>query len=378
MLERYLLNNVRNDLRRKMVFISGPRQSGKTTLAKRLLGSFGIPSAEQSERYHNWDSAPDREMIMREQAPAQKGLHIYDEIHKYGNWRQYIKGLFDKYSPELTMLVTGSARLDYYRHGGDSLQGRYHFYRMHTLTYREIQGVSAKDLSDLLMFSGFPEPFLMASETEARRWSREYRARLISEQIIGLEQVRQISSLEKMALRLPDLVGSPLSINSLREDLNAAHQTVAHWIDILERMYVLFRIYPFGGPSIRAVKKEPKHYHFDWTQIGDPAARFECLIACHLLKWCHFQADTAGWDMELRYFRDVDRREVDFVVVKEKTPLLFVECKTSARTAAPALCYLHRKYPQVPAWQVCLEDIDVRDKEGIRICHARHLLDTLV
>ncbi|MBW1819270.1 MAG: ATP-binding protein [Deltaproteobacteria bacterium] len=375
-ISRYIESGVVNDLERKMVFVGGPRQCGKTTLAKHLCQEEG---ADIGERYLNWDDAKDRENIIKENFPSGRGVLILDEIHKYRRWRQVVKGLYDKRGDELRILVTGSARLDYYRRGGDSLQGRYHFHRLLPLTFAEIEGASYEVLKDLLIYGGFPEPFLLKSETETRRWSREYRSRVILGDLADLEQVQDLGTIEKMVLRLPDLVGAPLSLNSLREDLQVSHQTVSRWMVMLENLYMIFRVYPFGAPKIRAVKKEAKHYHLDWTVISNMPARFENLVACHLLKWCFFMQDTEGLDMELRYFRDVDKREVDFVIVIEGKPAHFVECKTSQTDASRSLRYLKARFPAVPATQTILEkDVDVMTKDDIRICSAHRFLNEFV
>jgi predicted AAA+ superfamily ATPase len=374
---RNIENSVANDLSRKMVFIAGPRQCGKTTLAKHLCRKAGF---DPETRYLNWDALADRELIMREQFPAGPGMLILDEIHKYSRWRQTVKGLFDKRGHELNVLVTGSARLDYYRRGGDSLQGRYHFYRLFPLSYAELGNPGVNGVKDLLAYGGFPEPFSKQSETETRRWSREYRTRIIREDLADLERVQDLSIIEHMALRLPDLVGSPLSINSLREDLNVSHPSVSRWINILENLYMIFRVYPFGAPKIRAVKKEAKHYHLDWTVVADPGARFEDLVACHLLKWVYFLQDSEGRDMELRYFRDIDRREVDFVIMDKNKPIHFIECKRSPdKHPALSLKYLKARFPKVNATQVSFEDRpDVMTKEDIRMCPAHVFLAELV
>ena len=375
-IERYIEPGIRNDLARKMVFLAGPRQVGKTTFAKDLLQKEGFSDAS---RYMNWDAAADRERIMQERFPTGPGLLVLDEIHKYSRWRQTVKGLFDKRAEELEILVSGSAKLDYYRHGGDSLQGRYHFHRIHPLSMAELNTDKLTDLEALLNYGGFPEPFFMASENETRRWSREYRTRLVREDLQDLERVKDISLLEILVLRLPELVGSPLSINALREDLQVSHQAVARWISILENMYMIFRIYPFGAPTIRAVKKEAKHYHVDWTVVKDPAERFENLTACHLLKWCHFIEDTKGLTMTLRYFRDIDKREVDFVLMEEGRPIHFIECKKSRRRTNQALRYLKQRFPDVMATQISLKnDVDETDKDGIRFQPASKFLGSLV
>ena len=375
-LERYIEPFVARDLNRKMVFIAGPRQSGKTTLAKHLCD---FSTAEQKSRYLNWDDAKDRENILRETFPAGPGCLILDEIHKYNRWRQVLKGLFDKRGDELQIIVTGSARLDYYRRGGDSLQGRYYFYRLFPLTLPELHSSSPDSVKDLLRYGGFPEPFLLASEKETRRWSRDYRTRLIREDLRDLERVQDITSIERLALRLPELVGSPLSLNGLREDLQVSHQSVSRWVSMLENLYMLFRIYPFGAPKIRAVKKESKHYHWDWTLVQESGKRFENLVACHLMKWCCFLQDTEGREMELRFFRDIDKREVDFVLMEDSMPIHFIECKTAEKGVSLALRYMKKRFPLVHATQVQLEgEADLVDKDGIRSCPAHLFLNEFV
>lgn len=230
----------------------------------------------------------------------------------------------------------------------------------------------------LLALGGFPEPFLAGSERLARRWSREYRERLVREDVSGLETVQDLGKLELLALRLPELVGSPLSVNALREDLQASHRALTRWLEIFERLYALFRVAPFGAPRIRAVKKERKHYHFDWSLVTDDAARFENLVASHLLKWIHYRIDTTGEDLELRYFRDVDGREVDFVVTENRKPVLMIECKWSDAPPAPALRYLKARFPACEAWQLSAAGTnDYETPDGIRVAPALKLLARL-
>lgn len=375
-LRRYIEKAVIDDVEKKMVFIAGPRQSGKTTLAKHLCVTAGF---DINKRYLNWDALKDRESMIKERFPGGPGYLVLDEIHKYSRWRQVVKGLYDKRGSALQILVTGSARLDYYRRGGDSLQGRYHFYRLLPLTFAELNVSSASGVKDLLRYGGFPEPFLLQSDRETRRWSREYRTRVIREDLADLENVKDLGMIEHLVLRLPDLVGSPLSINALRNDLQVSHQSVSRWITMLENLYMIFRIYPFGAPAIRAVKKEAKHYHADWTAVRDTGKRFENMVACHLLKWCLFLQDTQGRDIELRYFRDIDKREVDFVIVEDGTPLYCIECKTSDKNLSRSLYYFKMRFPEVKAVQAVLEnDIDLVTKEDIRICSARYLLSEFI
>ncbi len=367
---RYLEPQLRRDLARKMVFLSGPRQVGKTTVARSLAGS--------AKGYLNWDIAADRERILKRELPVSR-LWVFDEIHKYRSWRNYLKGLYDGRRPGQRLLVTGSARLELYRFGGDSLQGRYHLLRLHPFSVGELGLRRSGELRDLLTLGGFPEPFLSGSEVEARRWTREYRTRLVREDVASLERIQDFGNLELLMLRLPELVGSPLSINALREDLQVSHRAVASWLRVLERLYAVFRLAPFGAPRIRAVKKEQKHYHLDWSLVPGEPARFENLVAAHLLKWVHFEQDARGRDLELRYFRDTDGREVDFVVVEGRTPLLLVECKWSDAEVDRGLRYLKARFPVTEAWQVSATGAkDYLTPEGIRVSPALPFLQRLV
>jgi hypothetical protein len=345
-------------------------------LAKHLCRDAGC---RIGDRYLNWDAGEDREQILLERFPAGPGLLILDEIHKYSRWRQVVKGLFDKRGHEVPVLVTGSARLDHFRRGGDSLQGRYHFYRLMPLSLAETGAPESATIEDLFTYGGFPEPFLLQSEKETRRWSRDYRSRVIAGDLADLENVQDLGLVERLALRLPARVGSPLSINALREDLQVSHQSVSRWMTMLENLYMVFRLYPFGAPHIRAVKKEAKHYHMDWCVVTEPGPRFENLIACHLLKWVFYMQDTQARDIELRYFRDVDRREVDFVVTEEGSPTFLVECKQSEKSVSRALRYLAVRFPDADAVQVYRGDgRDYIDRDGIRVCPAYRFLAELV
>jgi len=370
-MKRYLEPQARTDLQRKMVFVGGPRQVGKTTLARNLLG-------RASGGLLNWDVPGDRDRILHADFPRTK-LWVFDEIHKYRKWRNFLKGIYDSRPDGQRILVTGSARLDFYRFGGDSLQGRYHYLRLHPLSCAELGVETVAELETLSMLGGFPEPFLAGSEREARRWSNEYRTRLVREDLSSLESVQDVGSLELLMTRLPALVGSPLSVNGIAEQIRISHKTVSKWLDMLERLYAVFFVLPFGSPRIKAVKKARKHYHLDWSLVKDPGARFENVVAAHLLKWVQFREDTEGHRMELRYFRDTEGREVDFVVLEDDRPILFVECKSSDRDVDTSLRYLKARHPETDAWQVSAKGkADFVSAEGIRVAPALTLLRQLV
>lgn len=219
-----------------------------------------------------------------------------------------------------------------------------------------------------MQFGGFPEPHFKQSTRSLKRWQRERMQQVMQEDLRDLERVQELSLIELVVDRLPQLVGSPLSINALREDLNTSHQTVAKWLTILERLFVHFRIYPYGAPKIRAVKKEAKLYMWDWATVSELGFRFENLVASHLLKFCHFHEDTEGDTMELRYLRDTDSREVDFVVLKNKKPLFAVECKLQDTAISPALKYFAERTPIPQFFQVHMGTKDFLEaKHSIRV-----------
>jgi predicted AAA+ superfamily ATPase len=358
--DRYLKSLVAEDLPRKMVFVGGPRQVGKTTFALGFLDK----GSEKHPGYLSWDNLVSRGGLLRGELPSNQRLVVLDEIHKFAQWRNLLKGFYDTHKSAVSFLITGSARLDYYRRGGDSLPGRYHYWRLHPFSLREIsRSPSAGDLEMLLRFGGFPEPLFRASERAWRRWQRERVARVVSDDIRDLERVRELSMLELLVEELPQRVGSPLSVRNLALLLHASHEAVERWISILERVYLCYRILPFGASRIRAVKKEQKLYFWDWSQVPTPGERFENIVASHLLKYCHLLEDAEGYRMELRYIRDTDRREVDFVVIKEQQPLFAVECKTGERTVNEAARYFRQRTAIPRFYQVHLGRRDFGNAE---------------
>lgn len=331
-LVRYIKSPVMNDLKQKMVFLGGPRQVGKTTFAQSLIKNY----KDQHPAYLNWDFVEDRDVILRGGWSRDEKLIVFDELHKFVKWRSLIKGYYDKLKHTHQFMVTGSARLDYYKKSGDSLMGRYHYYRMHPLSLPELGDVS---LNTLLKFGGFPEPFLRQRESDLRRWHLQRRERIIYSDVRDLERVKEISHLQLLAESLAPRVGAPLSRKNLAQDLEVDFKTIEKWLSILENVYYCFRISPYGAPKIRAVKKEQKLYLWDWSEHDDDGKRWENFVASHLLKYCHFREDTEGKRMELRFLRDVNGREIDFVVLKNRKPIFAVECKAGEKSASP-----HHKY----------------------------------
>jgi len=346
---RYLRPEIAAALATKMAFIGGPRQVGKTTLALSLLE----PPSPQHPAYLNWDDPRVAPRLRAGELPAHQALVVLDEIHKYARWRNLVKGLYDTEKGSRTFVVTGSARLDHYRKGGDSLAGRYRYFRLHPFSLNELVGkdrnTARERLAALLHFGGFPEPLLAQNDRDLRLWQRQRLTRVVREDLRDLERVREISLVEQLVDLLPGKVGSTLSIKSLREDLGVDHKTAEHWLTILENLYVCFRVPPFGSKRIRALKKAQKLYLWDWSMVPEPGPRFENLVAAQLLKYCHWLEDVEGYRMELRFLRDTDGREVDFVVMQDGAAKFAVECKTGEKEASAAARYFAER-TQIPAF----------------------------
>ena len=349
LIPRNLSQNIRQDLAEKMVFLSGPRQVGKSTLAQSLIPDYrdGHPA------YLNWDDGESRQKILKRRWPFDEKIIIFDEIHKYARWKNLVKGHYDMLGNTHSFMVTGSSQLNVFRKGGDSLMGRYYHYRLHPLSPIEV-GFEKNNMDRLMKFGGFPEPFLKASPVFLKRWQKNRQEQVIREDLRNLEKVRDIHSLEILAEMLPERVGSPLSIKSLAGDLGVDFKTARHWIEIFESLYYCYRIEPYGAPKVRAVKKERKLYLYDWSQVEGQGARFENMVASHLLKFCHYQEDTAGEKMELRFLRDTDKREIDFVVMKGGKPLFALECKSGEKNLSPHIKYFRQRTDIPQYYQVHL------------------------
>lgn len=353
--ERYLSSEIEETLKKKMVFLGGPRQVGKTTLSLHFIK----PSSVLNPSYLNWDRVSDKSLILKDQIPLQSSILIFDEIHKYKNWRGLIKGLYDKYHEDHKFIVTGSARLDYFRKGGDSLLGRYRYFRLHPFSLRELdKNPSIDDFERLFKFSGFPEPLFAQSEKAHRLWQKERIVKVVSEDLRDLESVKDVSLILLLAELLPSKVGSPLSLKSLEEDLQVSQPTIHRWVNILGLLYYIFSVEPFGSPKIRAVKKLHKVYMWDWTQVEELGFRFENMVASQLLKYCHYLEDTEGYKMELKYLRDTDGREIDFVVMKDNKPEFAVECKSGDKQLSKHIAYFRERTKIPEFYQVHLGSKD--------------------
>lgn len=383
--ERYLITPVIEDLSEKMVFIGGPRQVGKTTFARELISQhFGAAA------YLNWDNRSHRKSIMEGLWPGNVNLIILDEIHKHKKWKTLVKGYYDVLKNRYRFLITGSAQLDLYLKGGDSMLGRYHYYRMHPFTLAEVSDSKspikifkeifipdqkAKDmLISLDRFGGFPEPYTKQNARTLRRWHNEKVDRLFREDIRDTDQIRDIYSAQLLGDMLPDRAGSILSINSLREDLEVSHRAASNWLNVMESFYYCFRIYPFVSQRFRSLKKEPKLYLWDWSEISDKAARFENCIASHLLKLVHYLQDYEGYRADILYLRSIEKKEVDFLVTIDEKPWFAVEAKLNETNISKPLYYFKDKLEIPFCYQVVQQSgVDVF-KNGIRVVSADRFL----
>lgn len=353
-----------------MVFLGGPRQVGKTTLSQSLLKKYqdGHPA------YLNWDSDLDRKKIRNREWPKNEKLIVLDEVHKFKDWRNFIKGLYDTLKNTHTFLITGSARLDHFRKGGDSLLGRYYYYRLHPYSLPEL-GYSKDNLQALFQFGGFPEALLARDERTLKRWHIGRLSKLVRSDLRDIETVKDLDKVELLAEELARRVGSPLSVKSIAEDLEVDPKTAKRWIGILDSLYYCFQISPYGSPKIRAVKKEQKLYLWDWSQVEDQGERFENMVACQLLKFCHYQEDANGEKMELRYIRDTDKREVDFVIIKNKKPLFAVECKLKFRSVSSHIFYFSERTSIPQFYQISLDGEERQVNEKILSTNLKNFCD---
>ncbi|MBP7795988.1 MAG: ATP-binding protein [Elusimicrobiales bacterium] len=386
---RYLSEYIFNDLQNKMVFISGPRQVGKTTLAYDLM-----KEKFKSISYYNWDNRQDRSDIMKSNYAPMSDLIVFDEIHKMKKWKNFVKGEYDKLKNKYKFIVTGSAALDIYRKGGDSLQGRYHFYRLHPFTLNEVLNNKinvnvfgelnfsdkfyVNELNLLFKYGGFPEPFLKQDEVFMRRWNNEKIERLFREDIRDTTLVKDISSMKLLGDLLAERSSSLLSINSLREDLEVSFKSVKNWIDIFESFYYVFRIYPYTTLRYRALKKEPKIYFWDWSEIQDESRRFENMIALHLLKFAHFLYDSLGYKTQLYFLRDLESREIDFLFEVDKKIWFIVEVKLNDESLSSNFKYFINKLNIPYSYQVIKKENIDKFTNGVRIISASKFLTGLI
>jgi len=384
---RYLLNNTLEDLDEKMVFIGGPRQVGKTTFAKDIIGS------RYNFSYYNWDNIKSRLKALNSEWNYDSELIILDEFHKYSKWKSWIKGEYDINKEKFNFILTGSARLNIFRRGGDSLQGRYYYYTLFPFSLTEIEGINNviiprdelifktlkhSSLNELLKFGGFPEPLLKSNDKFHRRWIMNKIDRLLNEDIRDLTLLRDIGNLLLLTEILKTKISSILSINSIANDLQLNFRTVSNWIEVLENFYYCFRIPPFNKNTIKSVKKEKKLYLWDWSTIKDDGPRTENLIAVHLLKLIYFLKETEGFDVKLFYLRDINSREVDFLITNNDDPWFSVEVKLNDKKLSKNLLYFKERLKIPFNYQVVNQEGIDFVKSGIRVISLSKFLTGLI
>ena len=352
---------------RQMALVSGPRQVGKTTICRSLADS-----------YLNWDNADDRRRLLRGPAALAEALEldrlrgqlpvaVLDELHKYTKWKALLKGFFDTYGDRVRLVVTGSSRLDVFRRGGDSLMGRYFLYRMHPwsvgesirtgLPAREIQPPAkpaSADWDALWEHGGFPEPFLRRDSRFTRRWRSLRREQLAREDLRDLAKVADLGTLETLMQLLAERSGQQIVYSNLAQEIQVSVDTVIRWIDLLGRMHYGFLVRPWFANVAKALRKEPKWFLRDWSGLTDEGARAETFVACHLLKAVEAWTDLGFGDFELRYLRDKQKREVDFLVVRDRKPWFLAEVKLSDRNLSPSLLRFQGQTKAAHAFQVVM------------------------
>jgi predicted AAA+ superfamily ATPase len=380
---------------RQMALVSGPRQVGKTTTC-RMEGTD----------YLNWDNGDDRRVILLGPAAVADRIHlerlqtpspivVFDELHKDKKWKGFLKGFFDVYGERTRIMVTGSSRLDVFRRGGDSLMGRYFLYRMHPFTVGEVISIDLPtavirpprppdqhEWAALWEHGGFPEPFLRRDVRFTRRWRSLRHDQLTREDIRQVAQIETLGLLETMTQILAERSGHQLIYSHLANEVGIALDTVRRWIDVLERMHFGFVVRPWFTNVAKALRKEPKWFLRDWSGIDDAGQRAETFVACHLLKAVEGWTDLGLGSFELRYLRDKVKREVDFLVVRDRKPWFLVEVKTGDTRLSDSLAYFKQETKAKHAFQAVLElpyiALDCFSRTDPVVVPARTLLSQLL
>lgn len=339
-MKRFYLEPLKKYLGRKIILISGPRQSGKTTLTKMM---------SKNSDYLNYDSGEHRKILRDLAWDRRKDLIIFDELHKMPKWKQWLKGVFDT-EDKRRFVVTGSARLDQFKKVGDSLAGRYFHYRLHPLDVREIIAMSSETeaksvVNKLLMFSGFPEPYIEADKGFYQMWKRTHLDIILRQDLVDLEDVKSIRSIEILVELLVERVGSGVSYLGLSRDLQASDKTVKKWLEILENLYVIFKVTPYSKKITRSILKQPKYYFYDYARIPNEGAALENLVAASVLKEIHFRNDCNGESWELNYLAKKGTGELDFCILKDGKPYILLEVKTSDDSVSPNFKLFSQEFP---------------------------------
>jgi uncharacterized protein len=373
-MDRFQEAAIIRDLKKKMVFLCGPRQVGKTWLAKKIASGFA------KSVYLNYDRLEDREIIQREGWRSSTDLLVLDEIHKMKDWKNYLKGVFDTREPHLKILVAGSSRLEMFRHTGDSLAGRFFQHRLFPLSPAELikTQYSNADLLDRLMKrGGFPEPFTAEDDVDADRWRMQYIDGLIRTDVLDFERIHDFRAIKLVLELLRRRVGSPMSFLSIAEDVNVSPNTVKKYVELFEELYIVFRITPYSKNIARSLLKEPKIYFYDTGMvIGDEGLRFENMLAQSLHKHVCALQDYKGESRQLNYLRTKDGDEVDFCLVRDDRAEHIIEAKLSNAAPHAALKNFSKRYGLKAS--LVVKDLKREQEIGdITIESARNFLSNL-
>jgi uncharacterized protein len=330
-----------NDLRKKMVFIVGPRQVGKTWLSKEVAKSYKNPL------YLNYDLLSDRKIMKAMSWVPETDLIIFDEIHKMPQWKNFLKGIYDTRNSDTHILVTGSARLETYRKAGDSLAGRFFVHHLLPLSLKELEGTAFEgNMERLLERGGFPEAFLAHAADDARRWRDGYIDSLIRDDITDFSDVDKMKAMKDVFEIVRHRVGSPLSYSNIAQDVGITSSTVKRYVEILEALYIVYLIRPHSEKISRSILKAPKVYFYDTGLVqGDEGVIFENMVGNALMKHKSFKKDTEGFQGELKYMRNKDEKEVDFVLTDRDSGVeMLIEVKLSDASLSKNLLYFAEKY----------------------------------
>jgi uncharacterized protein len=372
-MKRYQKEAIIKDLKKKMVLLAGPRQAGKTTLAKQISQEYS------SSIYLNYDSAEDKKIIEKEAWLPTTELIILDEIHKMHGWKNYLKGVYDTKENSQKILVTGSARLEIYNQIGDSLAGRYFLHRLLPFSPAELQKVGYKnyDINKFIERGGFPEPFLSDTDIDAKRWRLQYVDSLLRTDVLDFENIHNIKAIRLVFELLQQRVGSPISYNSIAEDVSISPNTVKKYINILEALYIVFRVTPFSKNIARSLQKEPKIYFFDTGLVkGDVGIKFENLVANCLLKHVLSQVDYLAENYSLKYLRTKEQYEVDFALIRDDKIEKMIEVKKTDHSLNAGILYFHKKY-NIPGIQVVKELKREKIEQDIQVYNGLKFLQNL-
>jgi uncharacterized protein len=372
-MERIQKQQIIKDLAKKMVFLVGPRQVGKTWLSKEIAKEF------PNSLYLSYDRLEDREMIIGEEWPEKTDLLILDELHKMKDWKAYLKGVYDTKNDHLKILVTGSARLDVFRQSGDSLAGRFFVHHLLPLSLSEIKQVSGElDLDRLINRSGFPEPYLAVSDIEAERWRIQYVDSLIREDVFNFDNIDNYRNIRTLFELLRHKVASPISYNSLARDLGISPVTVKKYVNILESLYIIFVVKPYSKKISRSILKQPKIYFYDNALVkGDDGKRLENFVALSLLKSVTAENDYLAKAKKLNYISTKDNREVDFAISDEEGGIdNLIEVKRADSQLSSNLIYFSNRY-KLPGIQLVKELKRERQVDDLRVLRAKDYLRDL-